>query len=516
MRAGARRVSPGSSQASSARLERPRDDRVGTPPGRCRRAPAPSPAVAAAIRRGSAARPSARAADSGYANAATRRELSRNAAGIPSEVITTASTGFSTSASPAARSTASATSSAVASRPGRTARSRRRPEGRPAAAAALPRTSRAVAEPSMSTGFATLASRRQHARAAPPSSPPRGAAAASPAASQASAQRIPRPPAFVRIATRRPVEPRLARQQRGDVDQLLERLGADHARLVEQRVDRRLRAGQRGRVRAGGPLPHGGGAALEREDRLAARDTARQTSRSGAGSRTTRGRAGSRSSRRRPPTTRAGRSLETSALLPTETNAERPSPRVSATSSSASPSAPLCDEKPMWPGGTERAANVAFRLRPGDRDAEAVRPDQPRTVRANEREEPLLPGRPLAADLGEAGRDDDERAHARARAPAPPRRPRRSPGTQTTARSTGSGISAIERVAAHPRHRAAVPVDRITRLRRSPRSTMLRKSSPPIEPRRLDAPITATLRGWKNGRSDAVTPTWSRSATRAS
>ena len=45
---------------------------------------------------------------------------------------------------------------------------------------------------------------------------------------------------------------------------------------------------------------------------------------------------------------------------------------------------------------------------------------------------------------------------------------------------------------------------------------MLRKSSPPIEPRRADAPMTATVRGSKNGRSDAVTATWSRSSTRSS
>ena len=43
---------------------------------------------------------------------------------------------------------------------------------------------------------------------------------------------------------------------------------------------------------------------------------------------------------------------------------------------------------------------------------------------------------------------------------------------------------------------------------------MLRNRSPPIEPSRAEAPITATLRGSKNGRSDAVTATWSRSATR--
>ena len=88
---------------------------------------------------------------------------------------------------------------------------------------------------------------------------------------------------------------------------------------------------------------------------------------------------------------------ETSALLPIETKAERPSPRASAASSSARPSAPLCEEKPMLPLGAERAAKVAFRLGAGDGDPEAVRADQPRAVRADEREQPLLPLGALAA-----------------------------------------------------------------------------------------------------------------------
>ena len=46
-------------------------------------------------------------------------------------------------------------------------------------------------------------------------------------------------------------------------------------------------------------------------------------------------------------------------------------------------------------------------------------------------------------------------------------------------------------------------------------SRMLRKSSPPIEPRREEAPTTATVRGTKNGASDATTATWSRSSTAA-
>ena len=104
--------------------------------------------------------------------------------------------------------------------------------------------------------------------------------------------------------------------------------------------------------------------------------------------------------------------METSALFPIETNAERPRPRVTAASSSASPSAPLCDEKPMLPGRRRARREGRVEARAGDGDAEAVRPDQPRAVRADEREQPLLAVDPLAPRLGEARRDDDERPHA--------------------------------------------------------------------------------------------------------
>ena len=45
---------------------------------------------------------------------------------------------------------------------------------------------------------------------------------------------------------------------------------------------------------------------------------------------------------------------------------------------------------------------------------------------------------------------------------------------------------------------------------------MFRNSSPPIVPRRGDAPTTATERGSKNGASDAATATWSRRSRRSS
>ena len=74
----------------------------------------------------------------------------------------------------------------------------------------------------------------------------------SPAASQASAQATPGPPALVSTATRSPRGQRLAREQPGDVEHLPHRLGPQHAGVREQRVDgdvrgREQRAGVRRR-----------------------------------------------------------------------------------------------------------------------------------------------------------------------------------------------------------------------------------------------------------------------------
>ena len=56
---------------------------------------------------------------------------------------------------------------------------------------------------------------------------------------------------------------------------------------------------------------------------------------------------------------------ERSALSPTETNAERPSPCVRARSIAAMPKAPLWDAKPTRPGGGAAGAKVAFSATPG-------------------------------------------------------------------------------------------------------------------------------------------------------
>ena len=106
--------------------------------------------------------------------------------------------------------------------------------------------------------------------------------------------------------------------------------------------------------------------------------------------------------------------VDTSALFPIETNAERPSPRVTAASRSASPSAPLCDEKPIEPGSAERDANVASRPRPGTAIPRQFGPIKPCAVRPDELEEPLLALDALDARLGEPGGDHDERPDARA------------------------------------------------------------------------------------------------------
>ena len=88
----------------------------------------------------------------------------------------------------------------------------------------------------MSTGFATLASAGRTARSAASVSG-ESAGSSKPAASQASAQRIPSPPAFVSTATRRPGGTGCVERRARDVDQLLERARPNDAGLVEERID---------------------------------------------------------------------------------------------------------------------------------------------------------------------------------------------------------------------------------------------------------------------------------------
>ena len=67
---------------------------------------------------------------------------------------------------------------------------------------------------------------------------------------------------------------RLRREENGGVEQLFERAQPQHAGLPEERVDRRVGAGERGRVRAGGARAGATRSAPHRKDRLRARDPA--------------------------------------------------------------------------------------------------------------------------------------------------------------------------------------------------------------------------------------------------
>ena len=87
---------------------------------------------------------------------------------------------------------------------------------------------------------------------------------------------------------------------------------------------------------------------------------------------------------------------ETSALLPIETKLESPRPRASASSRSARPRAPLCDENAIAARRERAARERRVQPRRVRRDAEAVRADQPRAVRAHEREQLVLARRPSA------------------------------------------------------------------------------------------------------------------------
>ena len=68
-------------------------------------------------------------------------------------------------------------------------------------------------------------------------------------------------------------------------------------------------------------------------------------------------------------------------------------------------------------------------------------------------------------------------------------------------------------VATHPCDGLAVAVDGVRRARELAVQDVA-KSSPPIVPRREEAPSTATDCASKNGRSDATTAVWSRASTR--
>ena len=290
----------------------------------------------------------------------------------------------------------------------------------------------------MSIGFAALPSAgRTAASAARVSS--LGVGSSRPSASQASAARIPSPPAFVTTATRRPRGTGCA--ERSDATSISS--SSVRARITpasrEERVGRGVRAGERGRVRPRGPAAGARRAALQREDRLAARDPARDA------------RERARVAERLeveddelglvvvlPPLEQVVR-RDVRLVADGHEGGDAEAGRLRALEQREAERAALRGEADLARReAARRERRVEVDRRGGD--AEAVRAEETRAVLADEREQPLLPLGALAARLGEARGDDDERANAGGERFLC-RASTCSPGTQMTARSTASAIS---------------------------------------------------------------------------
>ena len=208
-----------------------------------------------------------------------------------------------------------------------------------------------------------------------------------------------------------PVRHGLRGEQRRDVDQLVERPRPDDARLAEECVDGDVRAGECRRVRTGCAAAGARRPALQREDRLAAREPARD--------------AGERAwvAERLeveddhlglvvvfPPLEQVVRG-DVRLVADRHERGDPEAGRLRPLEQREPERAALRGEADL--AGREAARREGRVERDGrGGDAEAVRAEQARAVLADEREEPLLPLGSLAARLGEAGRDDDERAHA--------------------------------------------------------------------------------------------------------
>ena len=239
-----------------------------------------------------------------------------------------------------------------------------------------------------------------------------GSGNSSPAAAHASAKRIPSPPPFVTTATRGPLgngcveRIRAASRNSESVRARWTPACRKSASTAASELARAAVCEAAARAPAALAPPFNASTGFPRETRRAIRAN----------------RAGfPKLSRYRATTAVAAsssqysrRSLEeTSALLPRDTKAERPSPRARACSTTARPSAPLCEANPTLPGGRTPAANVAL-----SRCAEDAMPRQfgpmrrPPCARTRSSSAACLPSA-LRADLGEAGRDHAERAHTR-------------------------------------------------------------------------------------------------------
>ncbi len=212
---------------------------------------------------------------------------------------------------------------------------------------------------------------------------------------------------------RHPVAPgdRLLGQQCGHVEELVERVGADHTGLVEQRVDGHVGGGQqRPGVRRGGPRPGGRSPTLHGQNRLLARHPRRQP------------RELARVAERLEV---QQRDVGARVLLPEleevvarqvglvpdrdERRQAESEPPGRLDDRDAEPAALRQEADLPRHRRVRREGGVQMHVRVGVEDPEAVRPDQTHPGCPADLDQLSLALSPLLAGLGEAGRNDKER-----------------------------------------------------------------------------------------------------------
>jgi len=264
----------------------------------------------------------------------------------------------------------------------------------------------------MSTGLVTVAPGGRHGEAAPSALPHR--VHAEPRRRAGVRARDPRAARAGDHADAVAAGQRLAGEQRGDVEQLADRSGADDPGVAEQRIDGRVGDGdQRGRV--GGRRPGAGhrAAALDRDHRLRRPDASRDAAEAAGIAERLEVQADHVGARVALPVLQqvvagevglvAGRDERRQAETPPRGLRDRGDPERAALRGERHVSRRRRD------GREARVeADVGGRVE----HAEAVRADEPHTRGPAHGQQLRLARHAGGADFGEAGREDDERPHA--------------------------------------------------------------------------------------------------------
>ena len=469
----------------------------------------------------SAARPRARAADCGIREERGRRRGGRTRAdGTPSAERIAASTGLSVEPAASVRASPAATSSPPACTGGTKRTIAASTVGCPASRSrqdALECLRRRAPGRACRPDWRRSPRPRSASRNAGPPSPARATGSSSPADSHASARRMPRPPAFVSRADAAPARQRLRREQRRDVEQLLERLGPG-SRRPDERARRQRRpiqqvlpceSSRRDGPRAVVPL-FSARIGLRLATRRASRANLRGLPNDSRYSST---RGPSRLVFLPPLQQVVGRDVRLVADRH-ERREDRGRGRRRLLEQRGNANAPLCDEKPMVAGrNRSRRERGVQHSAESDSDPETVRSEQTYAMGAHEREQLLLPGTALSTQLREAGRDDAERANPRTQRLLRGGKHVLSRQAQGRAGRSRRGSPRSRRTSGR-RRRALLSCSRDMRRRRTRRRARCERGSPPIVPRRAGRHRRPRRRaGGRKGRSDATTATWSREST---